>query len=94
MKSKNAITSLGAGSCHVSDGELLDGHRVGCTDLVYYDFAVFAIEQAERDAEERMRRRAISAFDDMWFANGEDGEFEPDYEYHRKNFIERLNGCN
>lgn len=43
---------------------------------------------AEREAEERMRKKAISAFDDMWF---EDGEFEPDYEYHQKNFIQKLN---
>ena len=47
-------------------------------------------ELAEQEAEERMRKRAIGAFDDMWFENGEDGEFEPDYEYHRKNFIQKL----
>lgn len=47
-------------------------------------------EIAEREAEERMRKKAISAFDDMWFENGEDGEFEPDYEYHQKNFIQKL----
>lgn len=46
---------------------------------------------AEQEAEERMQKKAISAFDDMWFENGEDGEFEPDYEYHRKNFIQKLN---
>lgn len=40
---------------------------------------------AEQEAEERMRKKAISAFDDMWFENG---EFEPDYEYHRRNFIQ------
>ena len=45
---------------------------------------------AEQEAEERMRQKAVSAFDDMWFENGEDGEFEPDYEYHRKNFIQKL----
>ena len=49
-----------------------------------------AVEIAEQEAEERMRKRAIGAFDDMWFENGEDGEFEPDYEYHRKNFIQKL----
>ena len=43
---------------------------------------------AEQEAEERMRKKAISAFDDMWFENG---EFEPDYEYHRRNFIQILN---
>lgn len=48
-------------------------------------------EFAEQEAEERMRKRAIGAFDDMWFENGEDGEFEPDYEYHRRNFIRKLN---
>ena len=42
---------------------------------------------AEQEAEERMRKKAISAFDDMWFENG---EFEPDYEYHRRNFIQKL----
>ena len=47
-----------------------------------------AIELAEQEAEERMRKKAISAFDDMWFENG---EFEPDYEYHRRNFIQKLN---
>ena len=52
--------------------------------------AVKAVELAEQEVEERMRKRAIGAFDDMWFENGEDGEFEPDYEYHRKNFIQKL----
>ena len=53
--------------------------------------AYTALELAAQEAEERMRKKAISAFDDMWFENGEDGEFEPDYEYHRKNFIQKLN---
>ena len=48
-------------------------------------------EIAEQEAEERMRKKAIGAFDDMWFETGEDGEFEPDYEYHRRNFIQKLN---
>ena len=52
---------------------------------------VIAVLLAEQEAEERMRAKAISAFDDMWFENGEDGEFEPDYEYHRRNFIQKLN---
>ncbi len=52
--------------------------------------AIKAVEIAEQEAEERMRKKAISAFDDMWFENGEDGEFEPDYEYHQKNFIQKL----
>ena len=52
--------------------------------------AIRAVEIAEQETEERMRKRAIGAFDDMWFENGEDGEFEPDYEYHQKNFIQKL----
>lgn len=52
--------------------------------------AIKAVEIAEQEAEERMRKKAIGAFDDMWFENGEDGEFEPDYEYHQKNFIQKL----
>ena len=52
--------------------------------------AIRAVEIAEQETEERMRKRAIGAFDDMWFENGEDGEFEPDYEYHRNNFIQKL----
>lgn len=47
-----------------------------------------AADLAEQEAEGRMRKKAISAFDDMWFENG---EFEPDYEYHRRNFIQKLN---
>ena len=50
----------------------------------------YAAGLAEQEAEERMRRKAFSAFDDMWFEDGEDGEFEPDYEYHRRNFIQKL----
>ena len=53
--------------------------------------AYTAVELAEQEAEERMRAKAIGAFDDMWFENGEDGEIEPDYEYHRRNFIRKLN---
>ena len=45
-----------------------------------------AVELAEQDAEARMRRKAVQAFDDMWFSG-----LEPDYEYHRRNFIKKLN---
>lgn len=58
------------------------------TGYVTEQAAERAVELAEREAEERMRKKAISAFDDMWFENG---EFEPDYEYHRRNFIQKLN---
>jgi hypothetical protein len=42
-------------------------------------------ELAEQEAEERMRRKAVEAFDDMWINGG-----EPDYEYQRKRFIQKL----
>lgn len=42
-------------------------------------------ELAEQEAEERMRRKAVEAFDDMWINGG-----EPDYEYQRKRFIRKL----
>lgn len=44
-----------------------------------------AAELAEQEAEERMRRKAVEAFDDMWINGG-----EPDYEYQRKRFIQKL----
>lgn len=47
-------------------------------------------EIAEQDSEERMREKAISAFDDMWFENVEDGEFEPNHKYCRRSFIQKL----
>ena len=90
MKSEKARQELEDGSWKVEvdcEGEEFD--------LPYHavrvDVAQYAVELAEQEAEERMRAKAIGAFDDMWFENGEDGEFEPDYEYHRKNFIQKLN---
>lgn len=47
--------------------------------------AIKAVELAEQEAEERMRRKAVEAFDDMWINGG-----EPDYEYQRKRFIQKL----
>lgn len=41
---------------------------------------------AEREAEKRMRRKAMEAFDDMWINGG-----EPDYELQRNRFIQKLN---
>lgn len=89
MKSEKARQELEDGSWKVEVG--YEGEDV---DLPYHavrvDVAQYAVELAEQEAEERMRAKAIGAFDDMWFENGEDGEFEPDYEYHRKNFIQKL----
>ena len=48
--------------------------------------AVKAVELAEQEAEVRMRAKAVKVFDDMWFSG-----MEPDYEYHRGNFIKKLN---
>ena len=62
MKSEKAKEILNDGACHVSDGELLDGHRLGCTDLVYYSDAIEAIKAAEQEAEERMREKAVEVF--------------------------------
>ncbi len=47
--------------------------------------AILCVELAEQEAESRMRQKAVEAFDDMWFSG-----FEPDYEYHRENFIKKL----
>ena len=61
------------------------------TDSCGYEYlltssAQKAVEIAEWEAEKRMRAKAIEAFDDMWFSG-----MEPDYEYHRRNFIKKLN---
>ena len=90
MKSEKARQELEDGSWKVEVG--YEGEDVDSPyHAVRVDVAQYAVELAEQEAEERMRAKAIGAFDDMWFENGEDGEFEPDYEYHRKNFIQKLN---
>ena len=53
--------------------------------------AYTAVELAGQGAGERMRAKAIGAFDGMWFENGEDGEVKADYEYQRRNFKRKLN---
>lgn len=55
------------------------------TGYVTEQVAERAAELAEQEAEERMRRKAVEAFDDMWINGG-----EPDYEYQRKRFIRKL----
>lgn len=59
-------------------------HNGDC--MVDASTAYMAVEIAEQEAEERIRAKAIEAFDDMWFSG-----FEPDYEYHRRNFITKIN---
>ena len=89
MKSEKARQELEDGSWKVEVG--YEGEDVDSPyHAVRVDVAQYAVELAEQEAEERMRKKAIGAFDDMWFENGEDGEFEPDYEYHQKNFIQKL----
>ena len=89
MKSEKARQELEDGSWRVEVGD--EGEDV---DLPYHavrvDVAQYAVELAEQEAEERMREKAVSAFDDMWVENGEAGESETDYEYLRKNFIQKL----
>lgn len=75
--------------------ELIEKYAVGnsrdAAPTLLKKTAIICVELAEQEAEERMRRKALAAFDDMWFENGETGEFEPDYEYHHRNFIKKLN---
>ena len=78
QKAKELIEKYAVGNSRDAAPSMMKGRVIECVEL------------AEQEAEERMRKRAIGAFDDMWFENGEDGEFEPDYEYHRKNFIQKL----
>ena len=80
MKSEKAKQFIDNGVIQMHNGDR----------MVDASTAYTALELAELEAEERMREKAVSAFDDMWFENGEDGEFEPGYEYHRKNFIQKL----
>ena len=84
MKSEKARQELEDGSWKVEvdcEGEEFD--------LPYHavrvDVAQYAVELAEQEAEERMRQKAVEAFDDMWINGG-----EPDYEYQRKRFIRKL----
>lgn len=45
-------------ACHICDGELYEGWRVGCDDLVFRSGA----EEALKAKEEEMKRKAIEAF--------------------------------
>lgn len=69
MKSEKARQELEDGSWKVEVG--YEGEDV---DLPYHavrvDVAQYAVELAEQEAEERMRRKAVEAFDDMWINGG------------------------
>ena len=45
-----------------------------------------AVELAEQETEERMKRKAVEAFEDIWLSG-----MEPDNEELRKRFIKKLN---
>lgn len=50
------------------------------------------IERVYQKGREKMMQVAITAFDNVWLGDDEngDGEWEPDYEYHRRNFVVEL----
>nr|DAX75751.1 MAG TPA: hypothetical protein [Caudoviricetes sp.] len=54
----NAKDIIECNACHVCDGELYEGWRVGCDDLI---FKVGA-EEAVKAKEEEMRLKAIEAY--------------------------------
>ena len=93
MKSEKAKDILNDGSCHVSDGILSDGHRVGCSELAYYSSAIEAIEVAEQEAEERVRKRAAKAYcDECCWASGTACEREVAHCAFLRAFTKKLNG--
>ena len=54
----NAKDIIECNACHICDGELYEGWRVGCDDLVFRAGA----EEALKAKEEEMRNRAIEAY--------------------------------
>ena len=67
----------------IRDHEWMDD-EIG-SRAVYTERIIEAIEVAEQEAEERMREKALIAFD---YIGLEDGD---DYDYYRNNFIQKLN---
>lgn len=52
-----------------------------------------AIDMIYNEGFEKAKRKAVQAFDEMWFGtedNPAPDEFDPDYHYHRKRFINAL----
>ena len=83
MKSERAEAYINANEMDAA--YLVDKDGCGWAVIGIYQ-ARKAVELAAQDAAARMRRKAVQAFDDMWFSG-----LEPDYEYHRRNFIKKLN---
>ena len=63
-----AETVIECNACHVCDGELYEGWRVGCDDLVFRAGA----EESLKAKEEEMKNKAIEAFRVM----GEETRFD------------------
>lgn len=55
MKAKDIIE---CNACHICDGELYEGWRVGCDDLVFRSGA----EEALKVKEEEMRKKALQSY--------------------------------
>lgn len=53
-----AETIIECNACHVSDGELYEGWRVGCDDLVFR----VGVEESLKAKEEEMIQKATEAF--------------------------------
>ncbi len=53
-----AETIIECNACHISDGELYEGWRVGCDDLVFRA----GVEESLKAKEEEMKQKAIEAF--------------------------------
>ena len=51
-------TIIECNACHVCDGELYEGWRVGCDDLVFRTGA----EEALKVKEEEMRKKALQSY--------------------------------
>lgn len=51
-------TIIECNACHICDGELYEGWRVGCDDLVFRA----GVEEAMKVKEEEMRKKSIEAF--------------------------------
>ena len=70
--------------------ELIEKYAVGnsrnAAPSLLKKTAILCVESAEQETEERMRRKAVEAFEDIWFSG-----MEPDNEELRKRFIKKLN---
>ena len=59
LKSEEYIS---CNACHICDGELYEGWRVGCEDLVFRSGAEEALKVKEEEVRIEMKSKAIVAF--------------------------------